>query len=323
MTPGAGARRARALSAVGQLSRRALAQGALGWRTAGVAKRAIAPFASETTLTYHDAVGHLMEADLTDPMQRAGFFGAHSPVMLRMLRSLLAPGDWAVDVGANVGIVTSRMAAAVGPNGRVWAFEPLPANVARLTALKEVNGLNQLRVLPVALSSENATARLRIPVGGGSAWGSFVAGWETSGEMEVPTRRLDDVVDEHGWNGRISVLKIDAEGAEPAVVDGAERVLREMRPVVLCELNDILLDHAGTSSRALLDQFAELGYALVSPMGRRPRKIAGCTTDAVLTPVERPGPSVDAGGGPLGRWLDRRWAARVRGEGPRAREART
>jgi hypothetical protein len=151
-----------------------------------------------------------------------------------------------------------------------------------------------------------------------------VAGWETSGEIEVPTRRLDDVVDEHGWTGRISVLKIDAEGAEPAVVEGAERVLREMRPVVLCELNDILLDQAGTSSRALLDQFAELGYGPVSAVGRRPRTIAGCTTDAVLTTqVERSGPSVDAGGGPLGRWLDRRWAAGIRGEGPRGREART
>jgi len=276
----------------------------------------VRPLVGRTTLTYRDSAGHVLEANLADPMERDGFFGAHSPVLLRMLGTLLAPGDWAVDVGANVGIVSSRMCAAVGPNGRVWSFEPLPANVERLTALKEVNGLEQLTVLPVALSSENATARLRIPVGGGSGWGSFVAGWETSGELEVPTRRLDDVVDEHGAQGRIAVLKIDAEGAEPAVVAGSGRVLREMRPVVLCELNDILLDHAGSSSMALLEQFADLGYAPVSPVGRRPRTIAGCNTDAVLAPVERVGLAAGARRRGAGQWLDRRWATRIHGARP-------
>jgi FkbM family methyltransferase len=275
------------LELVGAISRRALGRGWVGWRTAGVTKRLIPRLVAGQTLDYRDTSGHIHEADLSDPIELAGFFGAHSPGLLRKLATLLSPGDWAIDVGANVGIVTSRMCALVGARGLVWSFEPLPRNVDKLEALKRRNRLDQLSVFPIALSASDATAILRLPASGGSAYGSFVAPWEAASEIEVPTDSLDHVVADLGHAGRrIGLLKIDAEGAEPQVLAGAFRVLKEMRPVVLCEFNDYLLQAAGTSSDALLSRFAEWGYVLGGQWGRKHRSLGGHTVDIVLTPVE-------------------------------------
>jgi FkbM family methyltransferase len=269
-------------SSVGRISRRTFANGWLGWRSAGAVKRLLPSVLRTGTVVYRDASGHLVEADLSDRIERAGFLGAHDPALLRALGSYLTPGDWAIDVGANVGLVTSRMCALVGPTGAVWSFEPLPVNVRKLEDFKARNGLDQLKVFPVALSSEATTAALRLPVGsGGNAYGTFVPAWEAGSEVAVPTRRLDDVVAADGDGRRVRLLKIDAEGAEPAVIDGAAGVLTEMRPVVVCELNEFLLRRAGTSSEALLARFADLGYASTRHLGRRRQSLMR-SVDVVL-----------------------------------------
>jgi FkbM family methyltransferase len=266
--------------ALAAASRRA--QGRAGGRLASaVTRRAASRLLTSGTHTYRDPWGHVVEADLSDYLERAGFLGAHSPALLRRLGDTVGPGDWVVDVGANVGLVTSRLCQLVGPAGAVWAVEPLPRNVGRLEALRDRNGLRQLTVVPVALSSEPGTAPLRIPVRGGGAFGSFVATWETAGVVEVATARLDDLVAERRPPGPLRLVKIDSEGFEPQVLAGASETLSRLRPLVLCEFNDVLLQQAGTSSAALLGRFAGLGYAPV----RRPPRMAGRNVDLLLAPA--------------------------------------
>jgi FkbM family methyltransferase len=268
---------------LGAASRRVQGRGPAGRLTSGLTRRVATRVVRGGVYTYRDPWGHLVEADLSDYMERAGFFGAHSPVLLRRLRQVVRRGDWVVDVGANVGLVTSALCAYVGPGGNVSAVEPLPANVAKLEALKAANGLDQLTVFPVALSSERATGRLRLPITGGSGWGSFVATWETAGEVEVPTCPLDELVAEARAPRPLRLVKLDAEGYEPQILRGATRTLSSDRPLVLCEFNDVLLHHAGTSSRQLLASFEELGYRPV-PVGgrRRPPSMSGRTVDLLL-----------------------------------------
>ncbi len=78
---------------------------------------------------YRNQYGHSVEADfLSDYMERIGFFGAHASRIIRYATGQLRPGDWAIDVGANVGLIASPvMAAAVGPTGCVWPSSPCPA----------------------------------------------------------------------------------------------------------------------------------------------------------------------------------------------------
>ena len=271
------------------LSRTLHGRGYLGERASGVVRLLARHLAATGAYSYRDHHGHHMEADLSDYMERAGFFGAHSPALLRLTLSQLGPGDWVIDAGANIGLFASAFAAAVGPMGRVWAVEPLPANVERLRRLKETNGLQQLDVLPVALASAASTARLRLPAApGGSGFGSFVATWESAGDVEVPTCRLDDLVEKADPGRPLRLLKIDVEGFESELVAGATSTLATKRPLVLCEFHDPLLRAAGASSPKLLSQFAACGYAPAAPSKRRARQLEGRVVDLLLAP-EREG----------------------------------
>lgn len=272
------------VEAIAGTSRRVQGRGGAGRVLSGLTRRLASRALPVGRYSYRDPWGHLVDADVSDYLERAGFLGAHSPVMLRQLADLVAPGDWVIDVGANVGLVTSRLCQLAGPAGAVWAVEPLPGNVERLESLRDRNGLDQLTVLPLALSSEAGSARLRIPIRGGGAFGSFVATWETAGDVEVPTARLDDLVAERRPAAPLRLMKIDAEGFEPHVLAGATETLSTLRPLVLCEFNDVLLQQAGTSSAELLAQFAALGYAPHRP----PAKLAGRNVDLLLAPSGRP-----------------------------------
>ncbi len=246
-------------------------------------------FANEGAFAYRDYPGHLMEADLTDYAERIGFFGAHSSRLMRYVTSQLGPGDWAIDAGANIGLFTSVMSAAVGPEGCVWAFEPLSRNVERLRKLHELNGLSQMEIFPLALSSTASTASLRLPASpGGSAFGSFVATWESSGHIDVPTVPLDDLVEERSPQGPLRLVKIDVEGFEDEVLRGAEATLTTRRPLVVCEFHDPLLRAAGTSAEELLQRFEAYGYRPRQPFGQRRGTLDGVVTDMLLGPLRPP-----------------------------------
>lgn len=276
------------LRAAGAVSRAAHARGLLGERGSGLVRLLSRSVAGRGTTTYRDPHGHVVDADLSDYLERAGFFGAHSAPVLRHMVALLRPGDWAIDAGAAVGLFAGPMAAAVGRTGSVWAVEPLARNVQRLQRLKELNDLVQLEVLPVALTSETATARLRLPAApGGSAFGSFVATWERAGETEVPTCRLDDLVMARDPGRPLRLLKIDVEGSEPELLEGAAATLTgRFKPLVVCEFHDPLLHTAGSSSQDLLERFATLGYAPRPPFDRPARRLDGRVCDLLLGPID-------------------------------------
>jgi FkbM family methyltransferase len=179
------------------------------------------------------------------------------------------------------------MAAAVGPHGSVWAIEPLSRNLQRLHALKETNGLDQLVVLPVALSSTTSIGRLRLSYSaGGSGTGSFVAPWAKDEFVDVPTIALDTLVQEKDPGRPLRFIKMDVEGFEGELLTGAKETLTTKRPVVLCEFHDLLLRAAGTSASELLDLFSEYGYAPSAPFAGSPKSLDGRICDLVLVPKE-------------------------------------
>lgn len=239
--------------------------------------------ANKGSYVYRNHSGHVFEADLTDYMERIGFFGAHSSALVRFIRAQLRPGDWAIDAGANVGLLSSPMAAAVGSQGLVWAVEPLPRNVESLLALKQRNCLEQMEVLPVALSATAGTARLRLSeLPGGSGFGSFVAPWMEGGYIEVPTRPLDELVESTITDRPLRFIKMDVEGFEAELLQGARKTLTTWKPMVVCEFHDPLLRAAGSSSEGLLSLFAEYGFHPREPFGRPPGSLDDKVVDMLL-----------------------------------------
>jgi FkbM family methyltransferase len=195
----------------------------------------------------------------------------------------LRPGGWAIDVGANVGLVTAQLCERVGQSGTVWAVEPIPRNAERLRQLRSDNDLVQLSVLEGALGDTSSTASIRLPAGGESGWASFTKSWDTGGELPVKTWRLDDLHDTFPPQP-LDFVKIDVEGYEPQVVQGASSTLTTFWPLVMCELNDILLRDAGSSSAGVVRQFGALGYRRVD----KPRPRSHSTIeDAIFVPEDR------------------------------------
>lgn len=208
-----------------------------------------------------NADGHRILVDARDQMEANALIGRYRlpPEVIGLVR----PGDWAIDAGANVGIVSSQLCAAVGPAGLVSAWEPIKRNLERLRFLKEENRLGQLAVMPYAAGAEDATVPIGVGREGRSGWSSITASWTSERKVEVALRRLDSFPE--AGDRALRLVKIDVEGYEFEVLEGCRQLLARHRPWVYCEFNDLLLRDRGRSARELLDLLADLGYRSAEP----------------------------------------------------------
>jgi FkbM family methyltransferase len=183
----------------------------------------------------------------------------------------VGPGAVGVDVGAAEGVYTLGMLVS-NRGGDVHAFEPNPdeARVLRRMAVT----YPRLQVHEVALSDTSGTAEFRIPIVGGtrmSGLGSLGGAVTDIGdEVEVLTVTVARLDDELAEAPRVDVVKIDVEGLEDSVLDGADAVLRRHRPSLLIEMEQ---RHRGNDPRPtmekLVTEYGLTGYA-VFPDGLRP-----------------------------------------------------
>jgi FkbM family methyltransferase len=152
------------------------------------------------------------------------------------LAALLSPGDTCFDVGANVGFFTLIAARLVGRRGRVVAFEPGPDNLQVLRQNLAANAATQVTVSASAVSNTDGSGRLRLADYSGGHSLAPPQATEASGVIAVDTVTLDAFVRDHDI-GAPDVVKIDVEGAEPAVLEGMATLLDEHRPVLVVEID--------------------------------------------------------------------------------------
>lgn len=214
----------------------------------------LVPRTGVRTATVH---GYRMELDLADHIQRMIYLGAYERWETRVVRRLLRPGMCFVDVGANVGYFTLLAAGRVGPTGRVMAIEPSRYAADRLAAAIETNRVGNVRLERIGLGREEGAVILYDPLPDNHT--PTMLGDPGSAGTTVRVRRLDDCLAEWGVD-RIDLLKLDVEGYEPAVLDGAADSLAAGRiRAVLCEFNEHWLTRAGTTGDALRDRLLGLG----------------------------------------------------------------
>jgi FkbM family methyltransferase len=199
---------------------------------------------------------------------------------LRFATSLLRPGDVAIDVGAHIGVFALHMAEAVGPTGRVHAFEPLARNANLLAMAIAENGYeSRLTLEPVGVSDQTGQATLHFARETLNTGGAYIGAADaTLGALAaetVSTIRLDD----YACRRPVRLVKMDVEGGEPRVVAGARNLLAADRPVVVSEVHPEQLQRVcGVGPAALLDSLAALGY--------RAHRIDGDGLGAAIRPDE-------------------------------------
>lgn len=166
----------------------------------------------------------------------------------------LQADDVFYDVGANVGRYTCL---AANTDANVVAFEPNPRNVKRLHDNLDLNR-GTAQVFEVALSNETGEAELTLvrdnEIGEG---GHSLAGGSST--TTVDTYRGDDLIQDEGLRSP-TVVKIDVEGAEYAVLQGLEHTLRSERPMLYIEVHPHKLPDFGQTDDDVVDFVTELGY---------------------------------------------------------------
>ena len=173
------------------------------------------------------------------------------------------PGDTIVEVGANIGTETVGFADIVGPDGRVYAFEPSSENAEMLGALLRNAGLSQVVLVRAAVAdTPGAVEFVKSAVEGESGIGHIRAVDEEAADSliaPVDCTTLDAFfADEH----RIRLISIDAEGAEAAILRGAREVILRDRPAIIVEAESRNLDRSGASLADLALELADNGYVI-------------------------------------------------------------
>lgn len=177
--------------------------------------------------------------------------GGFEDVECRTLCTYARRGTTVIDVGANVGMMAIPLAQAVGADGLLVAVEPLIENAARLEANARRGGFQNVMVVIAAASSWDGTARLHLATDAAYASTASVQNYATGASREVRALPLDTIWREAG-GGEVTVLKIDVEGAEADVIQGAAELLSACRPAVMVEANDAdSLHHVNAALQSL------------------------------------------------------------------------
>ena len=209
---------------------------------------------------YDRTPAYLASLDLYVPRQLLGFYLNFEPLTQRVFRQALAPGMTVVDIGAHIGYYTVLAAPVVGVHGAVYAIEPCVDNRRFLMRNLHRRALMNVTVLPYAAG--RATRLRAFHIANESTLHGFYAhplSGATQTTIEVQERPLDELL-----HGAIDVIKIDVEGAEIEVLEGAENILRRSPALSLfVEWNPDCLTAAGCDPTELPARLAALGFSKI------------------------------------------------------------
>ena len=191
------------------------------------------------------------------------WLGTYETDLQRAAADLIRNEDVVYDIGANIGFVTLVCANLAGKNGRVFAFEALPANVKRLE--KNINA-NQLQThvsaIHAAVLDKNGPVTFLTHASGamGKAEGSAGRNEHYSNSITVPGIALDKYVQDNNLPAP-NLIKVDIEGGEGPALEGMRNILAESKPGLLIEL------HGEEAARQVWSTLTKVGYS-IHRMGR-------------------------------------------------------
>jgi FkbM family methyltransferase len=164
-------------------------------------------------------------------------------------------GFYVLDIGANVGCHTLRFAKIVGPKGKVIAFEPMPWARNKLKRNLELNNFSNVEVEKIGLSNTISIKKA-----------SFRNSWSLSSkkntnniDVEIQFTTVDLYIKQKSIT-KIDLIKLDIDGYEFKVLQGALKSLKLMKPIIIIELGVYTLKNVGDNIDDLVQFVSSLGY---------------------------------------------------------------
>jgi len=216
----------------------------------------------DETVTFNLIDGSYFDYTLKSAIGYALFCKDFEKAEIAFLRRSLKPGNIFLDIGANGGIYTIIASKLIGAHGRVYAFEPGEKEIGILKHNIIKNKLENVTVIENAVS--NVTGFARFAIGSSRAMNSLaysgrhdqkIIRWQT-----VITISLDDFMARYSVP-RVDFIKIDVEGAEKLVLDGAKNLMSSKNKItILFEASDFNEVGFGYSSNHLLSELSLAGF---------------------------------------------------------------
>lgn len=165
-----------------------------------------------------------------------------------------------LDVGAHIGLVSLPMSRAVSENGQVVAFEPAAANRVFLNTHLALNNIENVRVVETLVGSEDKSSVRFFEQAGAAGQNSVVVTKNPKAYTQTQQRQitLDAFCQKNGLEPEI--IKIDVEGSEIGVLQGAREILAKQRPTIFLSVHPTALGLLGFSPDELPHLIHELGY---------------------------------------------------------------
>jgi len=213
---------------------------------------------SKNIATY--SLKHGIRLNLTREEALSGYLqlGELNPIETKIIKNNLKQGQVFFDVGAYIdgwySILASKI---VGTSGQVFSFEPIPKFFSRLEDNINLNECKNVNLEKYAFT--NVCEKQKFTISGQE---SGLKENTTSDDKEtvvVDTITIDKYMELKNIK-TVDFIKIDVEGIEPRVIEGAEKTLKKHRPLLLIEVVDSNLQQFNTSAEALIKYICSLGY---------------------------------------------------------------
>lgn len=201
--------------------------------------------------------------EFTDDSIEIYYLGIYEPEETQMIKNIVKEGMTVLDIGANIGYFSILMANLVGPNGKVYSFEPNPKMFQRLQKNLEINtNLSvQIKINQVAIGEKEGKANFFCPPHGFEGLGGLQDTNRISIDnvINVDVITLDKFMKDNNVQ-KLDFIKLDVEGGEFGVLKGAEDTLNKYHPIILFEGEEENTAAYNYRVFQLLNYLENLGY---------------------------------------------------------------
>lgn len=190
-----------------------------------------------------------------------GFFtGKYEAEFVDLLMDRIKPTDVFYDIGANAGYFSVIASKIIKQPNSIVAFEPVPYLYEIIKHHSDVNEVKNVNVFPYAISDKTGTVEFsNMDKTGGNTYISESTIFKNSNTLQVKSTSLDDFLKNNPEFKPPTILKIDAEGAEYDVLEGAKQTLKDHKPLIFLSTHDIHLP--GVKAKCL-NFLEEMGYTV-------------------------------------------------------------